>query len=142
MLSENPTWGSIPQPWDQDLSQNQESDAEPTEPPMCPIPSLYKQIYMECPHVSGSGNIMGSRTGPSHWSRRNRGNKHAGDGPKGTESLRTVLCSEKCRILRGANLPKSIPSQHAAGGRGSCLRACRDLQGTKALMPSDTLAVT
>ena len=26
-------WGLIPGPWDHDLSQNQESDAQPTEPP-------------------------------------------------------------------------------------------------------------
>ena len=32
----SPTGGSIPGPWDQDLSQNQESDAQPTEPPKCP----------------------------------------------------------------------------------------------------------
>ena len=27
-------WGSISQPRDRDLSQNQDSDAQPTEPPM------------------------------------------------------------------------------------------------------------
>ena len=31
------TRGSIPQPWDRDLSQNQESEAQPTEPPRCPV---------------------------------------------------------------------------------------------------------
>ena len=30
-------WGSIPQPWDHDLSRNQESDAQPTEPPRRPV---------------------------------------------------------------------------------------------------------
>ena len=30
------TQGSIPQPWDHDLSPNQESGAQPTEPPRCP----------------------------------------------------------------------------------------------------------
>ena len=29
----SPTWGLIPQPWDHDQSQNQESDAQPTQPP-------------------------------------------------------------------------------------------------------------
>ena len=29
--------GSIPQPCDHDLSQNQESDTQPTEPPRCPL---------------------------------------------------------------------------------------------------------
>ena len=32
----SPMQGSIPQPWDHDLSQNQESDAQPTDPPRCP----------------------------------------------------------------------------------------------------------
>ena len=32
----NPTWGSISGPWDHDLSWNQESDAQPTEPPRGP----------------------------------------------------------------------------------------------------------
>lgn len=26
LWAQSPTWGSIPQPWDHDLSQNQESD--------------------------------------------------------------------------------------------------------------------
>ena len=29
-------WGSIPQPWDHDLRQNQQSHAQLTEPPRCP----------------------------------------------------------------------------------------------------------
>ena len=33
LLSAEPKWGSIPQPRDQDLSQNLESDAQLTEPP-------------------------------------------------------------------------------------------------------------
>ena len=33
---QSPTWGSIPQPWDHDLSWNQTSDAQPTEPPRHP----------------------------------------------------------------------------------------------------------
>ena len=31
--AQSPTQDSIPQPWDHDLSQNQESDAQLTEPP-------------------------------------------------------------------------------------------------------------
>ena len=31
-----PTWGAIAQPWDHDLSWNQESDAQPTETARCP----------------------------------------------------------------------------------------------------------
>ena len=34
------TWGSIPGPWDHGLSQNQESDAQPTEPPGTPVQLL------------------------------------------------------------------------------------------------------
>ena len=30
------TWGSISWPWDHNLSRNQESDTQPTEPPRCP----------------------------------------------------------------------------------------------------------
>ena len=35
--AQSPTQGLIPQPWDHDLSQNQESGAQPTEPPRCPV---------------------------------------------------------------------------------------------------------
>ena len=35
-LSTEPEVGLIPQPWDHDLSKNQESVAQPTEPPRCP----------------------------------------------------------------------------------------------------------
>ena len=38
----SPTRGSIPRPWDRDLSRNQESDAQPTEPPRRPLLILNK----------------------------------------------------------------------------------------------------
>ena len=51
--AQSPTWGSIPCPWDHELSRNQESDAELTEPPRHPIFSsflwlrnIYIYIYM------------------------------------------------------------------------------------------------
>ena len=31
-----PTWGLISSPWDHDLGQNQELDAQLTDPPKCP----------------------------------------------------------------------------------------------------------
>ena len=34
--AQSPMWGSIPQQQDPDLSRNQESDAQPTEPPGAP----------------------------------------------------------------------------------------------------------
>ena len=39
-LVQSPTQGSISQPRDHDLSRNQESDAQLTEPPRCPSPIL------------------------------------------------------------------------------------------------------
>ena len=36
LLVQSPTWGSISQTWDHDLSQNQEPDAQLTEPPRRP----------------------------------------------------------------------------------------------------------
>ena len=36
LSAQSPTWGSISRLWDRDLSRNQESDAQPTEPPRCP----------------------------------------------------------------------------------------------------------
>ena len=35
------TQGSIPQPWVHDLSQNQELEAQQTEPPRCPTTVLF-----------------------------------------------------------------------------------------------------
>ena len=34
-------WSSSPRTWDHDPSQNQELDAQPTEPPRCPLSSLF-----------------------------------------------------------------------------------------------------
>ena len=44
----SPTWGSIPRPWDDhNLSQNQESDASPTEPPRRPnIVPAFKMVVV------------------------------------------------------------------------------------------------
>ena len=36
VATQSATWGSFHEPWDHDLSQNQESDAKPTEPPRRP----------------------------------------------------------------------------------------------------------
>ena len=36
LSAQSPMWGSIPQPWDHDLNQSQESDTELIEPPRCP----------------------------------------------------------------------------------------------------------
>lgn len=33
----SPIWGTISQPWDHELSQNQELDASPNAPPRCPL---------------------------------------------------------------------------------------------------------
>ena len=41
---QNQTWGSIPQPWDHDLSPNQELDAQPTEPPMHPLLKYFRSL--------------------------------------------------------------------------------------------------
>ena len=41
----NPTQGLIPQPWDHGLSRNQESDAQPTEPPMCPRGPIIFEVF-------------------------------------------------------------------------------------------------
>ena len=40
-LSTEPDVGLIPQPRDHDLSQNQESDTQPTEPPKCPKREIF-----------------------------------------------------------------------------------------------------
>ena len=46
-LGQSPTRGSIPHPWDRDLSQNQESDTQMTEP--CPsAPSFSKIQFKIC----------------------------------------------------------------------------------------------
>ena len=39
----SPTWGLIPRSWAHDLSQNQELDPQPTEPPRRPKDHLYFQ---------------------------------------------------------------------------------------------------
>ena len=40
--AQSPMQGSIPQPWDYDLSRNQELDTQLTEPLRCPHPSTFK----------------------------------------------------------------------------------------------------
>ena len=48
---QRPTWGSISQPWDHDLGQNQELDAQPTEPPRRPHPYfMYEETEMSSYH--------------------------------------------------------------------------------------------
>ena len=43
--AQSPMWGWIPRPWDHDLSQNQESDAQLTKPPRRPsFISFYKDF--------------------------------------------------------------------------------------------------
>ena len=52
--AQNLTWGSVSQPWDRDLSQNQELNAWPTEPPRCPslnhfwsfLPNFWERIFL------------------------------------------------------------------------------------------------
>ena len=41
----SPAWGSISGPRDHDLSWNQESEAQPTEPPKCPKESPISNIF-------------------------------------------------------------------------------------------------
>ena len=55
---QSPRRGSIPQPWDYDLSQNQESDAQPTEPPRCPwISSLYRILFSCLPYIHKGNHL-------------------------------------------------------------------------------------
>ena len=52
-LTWNPMQGSIPQPWDHDLSRNQESDAQTTESPRHPAPVLVLSMS-SVPHLKVS----------------------------------------------------------------------------------------
>ena len=45
-------WGSIPRPWGHDLSRNQESDAQPTEPPRRP-----REAYLSIV-IGGNSNSL------------------------------------------------------------------------------------
>ena len=47
--AQSPTQGLIPRPWDHDLNQNQELDAQPTEPPRHPEFSRLLHQDMEKP---------------------------------------------------------------------------------------------
>ena len=48
-------WGSVPQPWDHDLSQNQEADAQLTETPRNPqAPLLWPRSYFTGSLAPGS----------------------------------------------------------------------------------------
>lgn len=43
----SPTWGAISQPWDHDLSQTQELDTQPTEPPRHhPLPFFLIELWL------------------------------------------------------------------------------------------------
>ena len=42
----SPIWGLIPQPWDRDLSRNQESDAQPIESPRLPLTKFLYIWYL------------------------------------------------------------------------------------------------
>ena len=57
---QSPTWGSILQPWDHDLSWNQESDAQLTEPPRCPMIFIFNCWNNNWKHCHEALKIMDS----------------------------------------------------------------------------------
>ena len=67
----SPAPDSIPQPWDHDLSQNQESDAQPTESPRCPPYSFLSLLHIfcfkKCTIIRQTNLCYGTKAAYPHW---------------------------------------------------------------------------
>jgi len=64
--AQSPTWGSVSQPWDHDLSSNQESDAQPTAPHVCIILKKEKSSTQGVLHYTYHVALVFHLTGLRH----------------------------------------------------------------------------
>ena len=81
MLSVEPDVGSILWPWDHDLSPNQESDSQPTEPPRHPFSNNFYEFYFKVLYTLWTSTKKGIIKINAFWLKKKSAQKFRGTIP-------------------------------------------------------------